>query len=127
MATASDSTPASAAHGLVSAGTGDDHGLSRRKIIQVAAALVGTIIGVPKIRASGPDLSAIAEEWLEDARSLGMVLILGPDGRVWRSVPIYDGSERADARDAHWMKLERRSRLRRAVYTAVERGFIPGV
>ncbi|WP_449411388.1 hypothetical protein [Methylobacterium komagatae] len=124
MVTASDSTLVPTAHAVFASETGRDLGLFRRDLIQAtAAALVGTITGAPKFRASGPDISAVVEGWLEDARALGIVLIMGPDGHVWRSVPIYDGNERAGARDAHWMKLERRPRLKRAVYAAVERRF----
>ena len=98
----------------------------RRSVLAgAAAALTGVIVGAPVFRALGEDLSFVAECWLEDASDLGMRLIVGPDGAVWRTVPIFDGSDRADARDAHWIKLENRPRLMRAVYRAVESGFQP--
>lgn len=93
----------------------------------VALGLTGTLIGVPAYPVAKPDLSAAAQAWLDDALDLGMWVGLGPDGQVYRGEPIHDGSERAEARDRHRVKLHSRPRLQRAVYEAVRRGYQPGV
>ena len=91
----------------------------------MAAALVGTVFGVPAVRANGPDLSFVAQEWLRDARAIGMVLILQPDGHIWRTTTIGDSIERHKARERLWATLNKRPRLLEAVLEQVEQGFWP--
>lgn len=60
--------------------------------------VTGVVLGEPLHRGTGPDLSFVAEEWLRDARALGMRVMLQPDGQIRRTQPLHDDSERAQAR-----------------------------
>ncbi|GJE60734.1 hypothetical protein MPOCJGCO_2850 [Methylobacterium trifolii] len=100
---------------------------SRRGVILGLATLplTGAVFGHSLHRGTGPDLSFVAEEWLRDAYALGMLVLLQPDGGVWRTIPIHDGRERARAREEHWVRLQNRPRLYRAVCAKAEQGFKP--
>ena len=91
----------------------------------LAAPLSGIVLGHSQHHGTGPDLTFVAEEWLRDALALGMLVMRQPDGNVWRSMPVYDGPARAEARNAHFAKLEARPRLKRAVLRLAESGFVP--
>lgn len=116
MASASDSTRTPSSGGL-------NH--TRRQFLAAgalpAAAAVGSVVGLPIYRGTGPDLSAVAEGWLADAKTLGMWIVCGPDGALWRCSPLHDGAERAEDRERHWTKLHARPRLQRAVYALARR------
>lgn len=100
--------------------------LTRRNLITTgSAALTGSLLGAALYRGTGPDLTFAAEEWLRDARALGMLVMLQPDGQVWRTVAVGDGREREEARAEHWRRLNARPRLLRAVHRVAEAGFIP--
>ena len=101
--------------------------VSRRAALSTifAAPLTGVVIGYGLHRGTGLDLTFVAKEWLRDARALGMLVMLQPDGGIWRSVPVGDGRERAEAREAHWIKLQDRPRLLRAVMRVARSGFVP--
>lgn len=95
---------------------------SRRDFFGRAAgtALVGAVVGLPIYR-TAIDLTAVAQAWIEYAHDLGMVVMRGPDGNLWRARAIDIAAQREEAQDRHWHKLNNRPRLLRAVHAAVER------